>query len=82
MGTAFSREPTLELEVEHLSPQVETSVNFGSPLKLSRLPMAELEAQCSQETDKMLGGSQGDDDDLTALEFSLPVQLSHSIVNY
>jgi len=44
--------------------------------------MAELEAQCGQETDKMLGGNQSEDDDLETLDFSLPAQLPHSITKY
>ena len=39
--------------------------------------MADLEAQSSKETDKMLDEGQGDDDDLATPGFGLPVQLSH-----
>jgi len=44
--------------------------------------MAEPEAQCSQETDKMLGGNHSDDDDDSeAQECARPMRLSHAIAN-
>jgi len=52
-------------------------VNIRSIVKLIRFKMADLEAQSSKETDKMLDEDQGDDDDLATPGFGLPVQLSH-----
>lgn len=51
-------------------------MNLYSPHTRLRSTMAELE---SQETDKMLRGSQEDedDDDLEALEFDGPVPMPH-----
>jgi len=48
-------------------------VNIHSLVKVFCFTMAELEAQYGQETDKMLGEHQSDDNDLEAPEFGLPV---------
>jgi len=44
--------------------------------------MAELEANDGQETDKMLRGDHGDEDDLNALEFGLPAELPCRTADY
>jgi len=80
-GACVLHETALGLEPETLSTTRSQQCKYSSSSKVLTSVMAELETQDGQETDKMLDGDQGDDDDLKALEFvplgepSRPVQL-------